>query len=174
MRRLLECKDWSKYIDWECRSGIRLRFEKGVDPEVKRACTEFVWWLREEYEFPIRVPIYFKASKQVKARITGELCSATFFGPIDLHEEPYIRVAVGDYEDLLKEWFNGDVQKTKDNALAAMLHSIAHELSHYFQWIKRHEEWDGEGTYDEVRDERQAVYYAREIVRDYADVVDHP
>ena len=174
MRRLWECKDWGKYIDWECRSGIRLRFEKGVDPEVKRACTEFVWWLREEYEFPIRVPIYFKVSKQVKARITGELCSATFFGPIDLHEEPYIRVAVGDYEDLLKEWFNGDVQKTKDNALAAMLHSIAHELSHYFQWIKRHEEWDGDGTYEEARDERQAVYYAREIVRDYADVVDHP
>ena len=55
-----------------------------------------------------------------------------------------------------------------------MLRSIAHELSHYFQWIKRHEEWDGEGTYDEVRDERQAVYYASEIVRDYADVVDHP
>ena len=97
-----------------------------------------------------------------------------FFGPIDLHEEPYIRVAVGDYEDLLKEWFNGDVQKTKDNALAAMLHSIAHELSHYFQWIKRHEEWDGDGTYEEARDERQAVYYASEIVRDYADVVDHP
>ena len=106
MRRLWECKDWSKYIDWECRSGIRLRFEKGVDPEVKRACTEFVWWLREEYEFPIRVPIYFKASKQVKARITGELCSATFFGTFDLHEEPYIRVAVGDYEDLLKERFH--------------------------------------------------------------------
>ena len=42
MRKLWECKDWSKYIDWECRSGIRLRFEKGVDPEVKRACTEFV------------------------------------------------------------------------------------------------------------------------------------
>lgn len=42
MRRLWECKDWGKYIDWECRSGIRLRFEKGVDPEVKRACMEFV------------------------------------------------------------------------------------------------------------------------------------
>ena len=32
--RLWECKNWGKYIDWECRSGIRLRFEKGVDPEV--------------------------------------------------------------------------------------------------------------------------------------------
>ena len=54
-------------------------------------------------------------------------------------------------------------------------HSIAHELSHYFQWIKRHEEWDGEGTYDDQCGMmRQAVYYAREIVRDYADVVDHP
>ena len=161
---------WGK----RCRSGIRLRFEKGVDPEVKRACTEFVWWLREEYEFPIRVPIYFKASKQLKKQTTGETCSATFLGPFDLHEEPYIRIAVGDYEDLLRERFHGDIQEAKDNALAAILCSIAHELSHYFQWIKRHEEWDGDGTYEEVRDERQAVYYAREIVRDYADVVDHP
>ena len=172
MRRLWECKDWGKYIDWECRSGIRLRFEKGVDPEVKRACMEFVWWLREEYEFPIRVPIYFKASKQVKARIKGELCSATFFGTFDLHEEPYIRIAVGDYEDLLKERFHGDVQEAKDNALAAILCSIAHELSHYFQWIKDREAWCE--LEDHTKYERQAVYYAREIVRDYADVVDHP
>ena len=52
------------------------------------------------------------------------------------------------------------------------MNSIAHELSHYFQWIKDHEEWCG--LEDRSKYERQAVYYAREIVRDYADVVDHP
>ncbi len=103
MRRLWKGKDWGKYIDWECRSGIRLRFEKGVDPEVKRACTEFVWWLREEYEFPIRVPIYFKASKLLKVKETEETASGIFRGPFDLHEEPYIRIAAGDYEELLKK-----------------------------------------------------------------------
>ena len=108
----------------------------------------------------------------MKARITGELCSATFFGTFDLHEEPYIRIAVGDYEDLLKERFHGDVQEAKDNALAAILCSIAHELSHYFQWIKDHEAWCE--LEDHTKYERQAVYYAREIVSDYADVVDHP
>ena len=120
------------------------------------------------------MPIYFKASKSVKAKGTGELAAGVFWGPFDRHEEPYIQIAVGDYKELLQDRFEGDYQKAKDNALAVKLDSIAHELSHYFQWIKRHEEWDGEGTYNEVRDERQAVYYAREIVRDYADVVDHP
>ena len=172
MRRLWDCKDWGKYIDWECRSGIRLRFEKGVDPEVKRACTEFVWWLREEYEFPIRVPIYFKASRQLKVKEPEETASGIFGGPFDLHEEPYIRIAAGDYEELLEENFEGDYQRAKDNALAATLHSIAHELSHYFRWIKDHEAWCE--LEDRSKYERQAVYYASEIVRDYADVVDHP
>ena len=95
-----------------------------------------------------------------------------FFGPIDLHEEPYIRIAVGDYEDLLRERFHGDIQEGKDNALAAILCSIAHELSHYFQWIKDQEAWCE--LEDHTKYERQAAYYAREIVRDYADVVDHP
>ena len=172
MRKLWECKDWGKYIDWECRSGIRLRFEKGVDPEVKRACTEFVWWLREEYEFPIRVPIYFKASKSVKVKGIKELGAGVFWGPFDRHEEPYIQIAVGNYKELLQDRFEGDYQKAKDNALAVKLDSIAHELSHYFQWIKDHEAWCE--LEDRSKYERQAVYYAREIVWDYADVVDHP
>ncbi len=43
----------------EYRCGVRLRFDQG-DPEVRRACKQFVNWLREWYEFPVRVPIYFK------------------------------------------------------------------------------------------------------------------
>ena len=33
MRRLWECKDWSKYIDTNRRTGIRQRFDAGVDKE---------------------------------------------------------------------------------------------------------------------------------------------
>ena len=166
MRKLWECNDWSEYVSDGCRKGIRLRFEKGIDPEVKRASMKFVNWLRTQYEFPMRVPIYFKASKTITA-MDGEEVSATFFGPYDKTQEPYIRVSTGDYEDLLKK-----MDQNQDNALAAILRSIAHELSHYFQWLKDIDDFTDEKM-DEKR-ERQALYYSREIIYDYADVTDHP
>ena len=92
------------------------------------------------YRFPVRVPIYFKETK-------------------------YIKIAVGDYNDLCKV-------QGKDDALAAILCSITHELTHYFQWIKYHELWlSGEKN---QYFERQAVYYGRQIVYDYADTREHP
>ena len=164
MRRLWAFCNWSQYLHVEYRCGVRLRFDQGVDPEVRRACKQFVNWLREWYEFPVRVPIYFKNKKQIKSR-SGELASATFFGPFDLTQEPYIRVAVGDYPDLL-------AARGQDDALAAILGSICHEMTHYFQWIKQHDLW-GNPMFDAKR-ERQALYYADVILDDYACYVDHP
>ena len=164
MRRLWAFCNWSQYLHGEYRCGARLRFDQGVDPEVRRAWKQFVNWLREWYEFPVRVPIYFKNKKQIKSR-SGELASATFFGPFDLTQEPYIRVAVGDYPDLL-------AARGQDDALAAILGSICHEMTHYFQWIKQHDLW-GNPMFDAKR-ERQALYYADAILDDYACYVDHP
>ncbi len=155
MRKLWECQDWTQYIPKDCRTRLRLRFDKGVDEEVKRACKEFVNWLREYYEFPMRVPIYFKATKTIRTR-SGEEASASFFRPYDKEQEPYIRIAVDDYYDMLE-------RSGKDNALGGILGSIAHELSHYFQWIK-----------DLEFSERQALYYRREILYDYAETREHP
>ncbi|MCB6415509.1 hypothetical protein LI221_10615 [Faecalimonas umbilicata] len=55
----------------------------------------------------------------------------------------------------------------KDNALAGILHSITHELSHYYQWIKDYD-------IDIEKSERQAKYYATVIVEDYAETREHP
>ena len=164
MRKLWQCKDWTEYIHEKTRSGIRIYFDKNVDFEVRRACKEYIRWLRNYYEFPIRVPIYFKDTKYVK-NSEGEESSALFFGPNQLTMELYIKISVGDYEDLLKD-------RDKDNALAAILCSVTHELTHYFQWIKYHETWlsgDKNNFF-----ERQAVYYGREIVYDYAETREHP
>lgn len=159
MRRLWQCNDWNKYLDENCRKGVRLRFDKEVDEEVKRACKEYVCWLRTNYDFPIRIPIYLKASKYVTVS-TGEKVSAYFFGPYEKIYEPYIKVSVGDYEDLLDKL-------GKDNALATILHSITHELSHYYQWIK-------ESDLSDEKSESQARYYADAILCDYAEVKEHP
>lgn len=139
LRKLWYCTDWSIYISKNKRSGIRMRFDKNVDVEVKRACKEYVQWLKSIYRFPVRVPIYFKETKYIKTS-SKDLVSAVFFGPNDLMVEPYIKIAVGDYNDLCKV-------QGKDDALAAILCSITHELTHYFQWIKYHELWlSGEKT----------------------------
>jgi len=42
--------------------------------------------------------------------------------------EPYIRIATGDYDELVRE-------QGRNNALASYICSLAHEIIHYQQWI---------------------------------------
>lgn len=155
-----ESSNWKNILDTEnIRSGIRLKFDNRVNPEVRRSCKEFVNWLREQYYFPLRVPVYIKSLPAVKA-MDGDFVSATFFEPYDYNVEPYIRVATGNYT------FTGSVQE-KDNELASILHSVAHELTHYFQWVNGIK-------LTECGYERQATRYAGLILDEYAETRKHP
>ncbi|MCL1806600.1 MAG: hypothetical protein FWG31_02740 [Oscillospiraceae bacterium] len=151
---------WQKYYDnINYRQGLRLICDKNIDPEVRRSCKEFCKWLRQEYFFPIRIPVYLKEKRAIRAN-DGELVSATIFLPFQRSDEPYIRVAVGDYMELLGMW-------GKDNALGAILCSIAHELTHYYQWVNNIQLTD-------IGKERQAKRYAIFIIDEYKDTRDHP
>lgn len=152
-------KNFYEQNDISCRSGLRLRCDKEVNPEVKRACKEFCKWLRTQYYFPIRIPVYIKSSNKIRAR-DGDMVSAVFFGPYNKCVEPYISIAAGDYFDLLKKM-------NKDRALSAILHSVSHELTHYFQWIN-----DVHLTPSGV--EKQASYYANYILNCYRNTREHP
>ena len=55
----------------------------------------------------------------------------------------------------------------QDNALAAILGSIIHELTHYFQWVN-----DLQLT--EIGIERQAKNYVKIILSEYAETREHP
>jgi hypothetical protein len=74
--------------------------------------------------------------------------------------EPYVRIATGDYQMLLKKW-------GKDNALNAILKCIAHKLTHYFQWIN-------ELKLTDIGTERQANQYSRLILDEYFNVRETP
>ena len=153
---------WKKFYDSTYpghRTGVRLRFDREVDPEVRRACKEFLMWLRKEYFFPIRVPTYIKNAKKIKA-VDGEMVYGTFFEPFSKHEEPYIRISAGDYCEIKNK-------RGKDNALAAVLSSIAHELTHYFQWVNGLQ-------YTPIGEERQAKAYVAFILNEYAETREHP
>lgn len=82
--------------------------------------------------------------------------SATFFAPYDRAHEPYIRVATGDYLELKREG-------GRDDALAAILCSVAHEIVHYEQWHKGSKFC-----------EQAANLRARQIVRKYSKTTKHP
>ena len=149
----------SYYEKRDVRRGLRLRFDSNIDIEVKRSCKEFGNWLRYNYIFPFRVPVYIKSSYYIKA-MDGDKVSATFFQPYDKLTESYIKIAAGDYYDMLNKW-------GKDQALGAILHSIAHELTHYFQWIN-----DVQLT--DIGYERQASMCAKAILDEYSETREHP
>lgn len=115
----------------------------------------FARWLRQHYEFPMRVVAYLYPSERIVTR-DGELASASFFAPFDRSVEPYIRLPTGDYKDLKKK-------HGRDDALAAFLCSLAHEVVHYQQWVTTGE------TY-----ERGVSKRSEAIVHAYAKSVAHP
>lgn len=79
------------------RSGLRIRNEKNVDPEVKRACKEFACWLRKQYDFPIRITFYIKSEPFIRAK-DGECVSATCILPFSKEHEPYAKISTGDFK----------------------------------------------------------------------------
>ncbi len=141
------------------RKGIRFRFDGSVHPDVRRACLRFAAWLRAEYVFPMRVPVYVKGTKTVRTK-DGDSVVGSFFEPFSFADEPYIRITAGDYEDLVRLW-------GEDDALASILSALAHELSHYYQWIN--------GIHlPPAGMERQAVRYSKIILNEYAATRDRP
>lgn len=148
------------------KKGLKVRFDKNVEDEVKRAVKEFCKWLREIFLFPIQIVIYIKNTDYVKLQ-SGEKVSAKFWGPYVDTEMPYASIAAGGFDSEL-------TGSAKDNQLAALLCSIGHELSHYYQWLSD-PKWSEEKSKAEImREERQARYYSKQIVDYYANTREHP
>ena len=111
----------------EQRSGLRIRGHRG-NPQVRGALIRYARWLRSRFEFPIHVPVYLLPSQTVRT-MHGEECSASIFLPWSKKQRPFIRIATGDYPQLRR-------QRGRNNALAAYLVSLSHEVLHYQQWIQ--------------------------------------
>lgn len=160
MSNLWNSTKWkTKYKDAKHKRGIKIDYEKDTHPEVKRACREYIAWIRVQFFFPKRVRIYVKNANRVKSTDGDRVCGY-FFRPYDQNDEPYIVLATGDYPEMLKK-------HGKDNALATILWSLTHELTHYFQWIN-----DVELTLKGM--ERQASNHANKLLSCYANTRDHP
>ena len=136
------------YDNQDIRTGIALRFEKGVHGDIKSLFTDFTKWLRKNYYFPIRVVVYVKESETIKL-MNGSMAWGSF-RYFDTFDEPYIRIPTDDY---LKQ---AEIEG-KENAAYTILSSFVHELTHYFQWVNQFEQTD-RGS------EWQANYYRNRII----------
>lgn len=138
-----------------CRvPGLRIIASRG-NKVVGAAYVRYARWLRSHFDFPVRLRVYLSPCKRI-VTIHEEEVTASFFHPFDEREYPYVRIATGDYSELLEE-------RGRDDTLAAFLCSLSHELVHYWQWIET-----GETT------ERGVAVRARNLVSSYADDVDSP
>ncbi len=136
------------------RTGLHIRGQRG-HVDVRRSLIRFARWLRLNYEFPIRVPVYLSPHEFI---VTGDgrECSACFFEPYNRNVEPFIRIATGDYKALKKEL-------GRDNALACYIDSLSHEVVNYQQWI-------GTGEVSE----RGVAAKAVQMLRRYEQTTDRP
>ncbi|WP_146536934.1 hypothetical protein [Rubripirellula reticaptiva] len=134
--------------------GLRIRGHR-ASTDVRDAIVRFSRWLRTAYTFPVRCPVYLSPHAELTT-MHGTTASATFFAPWQPNVEPYIRIATGDYR-------RPSATRDRDDALASYLHSLAHELVHYWQWIDT-----GNIT------ERGVIVRATKIVDRYALTTDHP
>lgn len=149
---------WKRNIDIteeDHKFGLRMHYESKVDPEVREHLDKFAKWLRREFVFPLRVNVYVKAARWIKAQ-DGDMVVGTILRPADYHECPYIRLATGDYPDLVMEL-------GRDRAILAILHTFAHELTHYYQHINAL-------ALTDRGEERQAKSYADDIILEYIEV----
>jgi hypothetical protein len=115
------------------RTGLRIHGERG-DPCVRDSLIRYARWLRSNFAFPVRVPVYLKPGDQF-VTAEGENAVSSFFAPFDRGQEPYIRIATGDYQSLKKEI-------GRDNALASFIASLNRQLIHYWQWTKTRTVWE--------------------------------
>lgn len=107
--------------------GLRIRIDKEVDSTVHKFCIEFSKWLRKEFEFPLRVNVYIKKDYRIRAK-DGDMVVGTFWRPENYNGCPYIRLATGDYLELVQD-------RGEEDAMWEILRTFAHELTHYFQYI---------------------------------------
>ena len=152
--------NWEYIIDpveENLQTGIRLFIDREVDAELREACKKFVRYLRKMYVFPIRVLVHLKKHTRILAS-DGDEVLGLFVDYYDYRVSPDAWIATGDYSDLKEKY-------GKDNAEWEIFWIIAHELSHYFQWINdvkltpRGKEW-------------QASWYAGMVIDEYLDYLE--
>ena len=110
----------NEYIDSAKETGIRCVFSKGFNEVTKNEIKQFIKFIRANYYFPIRVKIMFDNTTHFISQTDGHKYYGVFFdGDADIKTYPEIYIAA---------------KQTERNSIEDILFSVAHELTHYYQW----------------------------------------
>lgn len=127
--------------------GIFFHYQPGIDPELKRRFLNFSRWIRRNYLFPVRLNVYVLNCEKVKLR-NGAMVYGTFrWYP---KRPPNIQIPSA-VEPEVKE------ELPMEEIYDAVLSSLVHELTHYFQWASGAKQ-------SNAISERQANYYRFRII----------
>ena len=145
-----------RFLKYNNRVEINCAY--GVDRDLRSSIYLFISWMKNHYQFPMPITVYIVNKRYIYAA-DGDRVVGTCYQPASFEDEAYIRIAVGDYSDLLK--------RGRDNAIASILYTLAHEITHYYQWIN--------GSHlPTILSELQAEQSAKRILRLYAMTREHP
>lgn len=150
--------DWEKYfylkVSENYNNGLRMKIDKEINSSLRTVCKKFAVYLRNKYLFPIRISVYIKNVYKIKAS-DGDYVYGLLRYDDDFTIEPKVWIAAGDFDKMKKK--NGC-----GNAICSILNTVAHELTHYFQFINH-------VNFTPIGLERQANEYAESIVDDFID-----
>lgn len=117
-----EYKEW--YKDSAKASGIRYKFydnENQFDKNTTQSIKEFISFLRKNYYFPIRLNVLFCNTSYFNHYIDNHIYYGAFYDMEDEKKKVYPRISIAAKVD-------------KHNNLKDILYTLAHEITHYYQW----------------------------------------
>lgn len=150
----IDRKHKKEYRNSAKASGIRCRFHDYgdiFDPAIAEEIKSFIAFLRKYYYFPIRLNILFCNTEGFKHHIDNHTYYGAFYDMGDEKKRVYPRISIA-------------ANVTKNNSLQDVLFSLAHEITHYYQWYFME---DNERTDRSL--EIEANKWSRYILNNYLD-----
>ncbi|SFS64009.1 HEAT repeat domain-containing protein [Marininema halotolerans] len=144
------------------REGIYTRSYPEVQAQFRIPFQLFAKWIRKKRSFPIRVVVYLYKEDWIINR-SGEEVAGLFFAPYDKNEEPYIKVATGDFNSI-------DSDCEEGMGIYAYLQVFAHEVVHYEQWLHDHP-FDEEEA--DSKSEKMVDEFIDDMCNDIEDMTEH-
>jgi len=155
----IERKNKQYYLDSK-KKGLRVRYSTITlpDPNLKMIISSFINRLTTQYFFPIRCNViikpspYFISRDEKKIRSYGDF----YYYEDSIDKTPFIWIASGKYY----------TSKNKRRNIENILFTIAHELTHYFQWYFYEYENRSDRSL-EIEANMWARYLVNEFLADY-------
>lgn len=120
----IERKYKDQYTDSAKVSGIRYKFYEygnGFDATIVEDINSFITFLKKRYYFPIRLNIVFCNIKAFKHQIDNHTYYGAFYGMDAEKRKIYPRISIA-------------AKVTENNSLYDIFFTMAHEITHYYQW----------------------------------------